>query len=127
MSKIEAVLRKVCAQAIEPALNLPAALCLYRSVATLARALRTERADKGLPRGFAPDLVLLLVAVLENVCERALDPAATPAMIASLARAIGQMSTMCHLAKPEAPKKPNPFAPKAQPPAPHAKAGRRSG
>ena len=37
MSKIEAVLRKVCAQAIEPALNLPAALCLYRWVATRLR------------------------------------------------------------------------------------------
>ena len=53
MSKIEAVLRNACALAVNPAFSLPDAISLYRSVTTLARALRTEMADNGLPRGFA--------------------------------------------------------------------------
>ena len=106
MSKIEAVLRKICAQAVDSGLTLQAALLLFRSVATLARALRTERVDQGLPRGFAPDLHALLATVLDHACERALDPDATPTMIASLARAIGSLQTAVRLARAAAPKKP---------------------
>ena len=110
MSKIEAVLRNACALAIDPAFSLPEAISLYRSVATLARALRTDMADNGLPRGFAPDLVVLLIGVLNNICGRALKPGATPAVTAILARAIGQMSAACHQARPAVQKPPKPAA-----------------
>lgn len=116
MSKIEAVLRHACAQAVDPAHSHSDAIGLYRSVAILARALRTEMADNELPRGFAPDLIALLIGVLNNICGRALDPGATPAVTASLARSIGQLSAACHQARPNAvkPSKPAP-APRPQP------------
>ncbi len=117
MSKIEAVLRNACALAVNPAFSLPDAISLYRSVATLARALRLEMADNGLPRGFAPDLVVLMIGVLNNICGRALAPGATPAVTANLSRAIGQMAAACHQARPVAEKPPK----QAPAPAPEPK------
>ena len=111
MTPIEAVLRLTCNIALERSLSLPNAVVQYRSVATLARALRTEMADDGLPRGFAPDLLTLLIDVLNAICARALAPGMPPASTAILARAIGQLSTACHLARPVAEKAPKP-APK---------------
>ena len=114
LSKIEAVLRLVSTQAVDPSLSLSDALSLYRSVATLARALRTERADNGLPRGFAPDLLVMLIGVLNAICGRALDPAATPSVTASLSRAIGQLTTACHRARATVEKPPK-LAPASAP------------
>ena len=100
MSKIEAVLRKVCGQAAAPCLALPAALYLYRAVATLARAYRTERADLGLPREFPPELHQMLTAVLGRACDQALETDVAPRTMAGLARAIGSLQTAVRLAGP---------------------------
>ena len=120
MSCIEAVLRLTCNLAVERSLSIPDAVVQYRSVATLARALRTEMADNGLPRGFAPDVLTLLIGVLNAICARALAPGVPPATTAILARAIGQLSTACHLARPVAEKAPKPAPKPAAAPKPVA-------
>ena len=105
-SPLEAVLRAVCQRAVDPAMPLAVVLCLYRSVTGLARAFLKARADAGLPRGCAPDLIALLEEVQNAACARCLEETLASPMAVRLHRIIVSLANVAHRARPAPPAKP---------------------
>ena len=73
-SAMEAVLRDACTRARQTFLPLVVMLQLYRSVASLARALLRARADAGLPLGLGDELIVLLDAARDAACAHFPEP-----------------------------------------------------
>ena len=73
-SAMEAVLRDACTRARQRFLPLVVMLQLYRSVASLARALLRARADAGLPLGLGDELIVLLDAARDAACAHFPEP-----------------------------------------------------
>lgn len=114
-SPLEAVLRTVCQKAVDRTMPLVVVLCLYRSVTGLARAFLKTRADAGLPRGCAPDLIAMLDAVRDAACARCLEATLDSPLAVRLHRTIVSLASVAHLARPAPAAKPR--AARVKPPA----------
>jgi hypothetical protein len=103
-SPLEAVLRTVCLKAVDRTMPLIVVLCLYRSVTGLARAFLKARADAGLPRGCAPELIAMLDAVRDAACARCLEATLDSPLAVRLHRTIVSLASVAHLARPAKPR-----------------------
>lgn len=96
---MEAALRDACIRARHAILPLAVMLQLYRSVATIARALMRARTDAGLAKHLAEDLILLLDAARDAACAHFPDPDMPVMDAIRIHRAIASLAGVAHHAQ----------------------------
>ena len=98
-SAMEGALRDASAHARHAIFPLLTMLKLYRSVATLARALMRARTDAGLSHGLGDDLVAMLDAARDAACGYFPDPAIPVMDAIAIHRAIVSLAAVAHRAR----------------------------
>ena len=98
-SAMEGALRDASAHARHAIFPLLTMLKLYRSVATLARALMRARTDAGLSHGLGDDLVAMLDAARDATCVYFPDPAIPVMDAIAIHRAVVSLAAVAHRAR----------------------------
>ena len=96
---MEGALRDASAHARHAIFPLLTMLKLYRSVASLARALMQARTDAGLSHGLGDDLIAMLDAARDAACGYFPDPAMPVMDAIAIHRAIVSLAAVAHRAR----------------------------
>jgi hypothetical protein len=98
-SAMEGALRDASAHARHAIFPLLTMLKLYRSVASLARALMRARTDAGLSHGLGDDLIAMLDAARDAACGYFPDPAMPVMDAIAIHRAVVSLAAVAHRAR----------------------------
>ena len=98
-SAMEAALRDACTRARHAIFSLAAMLKLYRSVASLARALMRARLDEGLSHGLGDEMIALLNAARDAACAHFPDPEMPVMDALAIHRAVASLAAVAHRAR----------------------------